>query len=251
MQTYETRQRVPVKARKKVWKKRNPCSNCVCYRKIEVYYDRIKQNFEKMKSKQSFSEMFGLNNTFNRFSVESMKRLNIKYRIFQFLLFLFFLFLSYVFFYTIDLPHFELRLPDEKDLSVQLSLRNSLQLAQKKQVLLRVVAFLEDSCDAFPSYTLLFCQNVMTNKKPIIEPCFIDCRDKTFYYDLDVETTENSEVIKCNEAYGDTSKTMTRKKNVIITGRRNFEMEEFKNIPNSSLESCIMQHGIDISKRQW
>lgn len=237
------RKRVPISKKRK--------TKCTWFKKCEVCYDKCKQDYEKIKTKRSFSETFGLNNNFNKFSVKSMKCMNMQYRMFQFVLFCLFLLLLYFLFYTIDLPHFELQLPDEKDLSRQLSLRNTLQLVNKKKVLLRVVAFLEDSCNLFTSYTLLFCQNVRTNKKPIIEPCFMDCRDKTFYYDLKVETTENDEIIKCNEAYGDTRKTVTRTKNVIVTGKRNFEMETFKNIPNSSLESCIMQHGIDISNGQW
>lgn len=238
-----TRHRVPLNRKKRNKKYCN---------KLVVCFEKCQADCTKMRTKESFSEMFGINNQYNKFSVQNIAKMNLKHRLFQCFLFVLFIILLYIFFYAIDPPHFELSLPKKEDIGRHALLREESTILQRNDILVRVVGFLEESCEVFrSSYTLLFCHNILTNDMPIMEPCFMDCRDKQFYYDLDIEKTENKETIICNEIYGELQSKKTRIKNIVVRGVRNLELEQFSNIPNSSLESCIFQHGIEIASGNW
>lgn len=241
------RKRVPVQKRRA---KKKTCLS-KWRQKISVCCDKVKLDLQKTEHKRGLSEMFNFNDQYNKFSTKNLKCMNLKYKLFQCFLFLMFLFILVIFFYGINPPHFELQLPRNEDIGRHTLLRDNSKILYKKNILLRVISFLEESCDVFSSYTLLFCHNILTNKMPILEPCFMDCRDKQFYYGLEIEKTDNDELITCNEVYGDTESKQSRYKNILIRGVRNFELEKFTNIPNSSLESCIFQHGVDVSSGTW
>ena len=64
-----------------------------------------------------------------------------------------------------------------------------------------LVPFLSEQCKVMEDVDLLFCFQVNVDGRPLYSPCFMDCRDQQFYYDITVMETDEPGRIQCIETY--------------------------------------------------
>lgn len=168
----------------------------------------------------------------------------------QIVVFLIILFLIFIFFnFTPD--HFKVVLPKESDLSQGPNLRANSNIIESHTIRSRVVDLLEEHCSLHSDFDVLFCHNVHMNSKPLFVPCFMVCKTKEFFYNLEVVRTDEVRMLNCFESYATIEQKRTRDEIVLIRGQKGMDLERISLIPNTTLSSCLMQHANDVSRGEW
>lgn len=159
----------------------------------------------------------------------------------------------FLFIFSVSPSHFDVRFPHEKDLIEHTSLRKKANIGANSVMRYRLLEFMADHCQIYKDYDILFCMNVLIDTAPLLDNCFMDCATKTFYYNVEIVKTDNNEKITCNERYATMQLKKSRTKHVIVNGLKNIstELQEFKRIPNSTMESCLMQHAVEVVNGVW
>ena len=175
-----------------------------------------------------------------------------------------------VFVFSVSPKHLDIRLPRNEDLLETPMLRGQegagFDYEDNHYLKRRVVDFLLESCSQLKSYDMLFCHNVLVNGQPLQEPCFVVCKDETFYANLKISTTEDTGTIVCSETYADLTEKKRRPSTVVLNGQR-FQktakddgdeaeeelgrMVDFTRIPKTAIEVCRFQHAVDILQGTW
>ena len=158
------------------------------------------------------------------------------------------LILPYVIYYVYSMrpPKFEVRRPVLADLFEHRKIRGEMSLDLRE----KVIPLLEESCD-LNVYTMLFCHNVFVDDNSLAYPCLMRCVDKLFLYDLDITETDSEDTIRCTERYANKTDTFVRSKYVVLNARRDVNLQAYIRIPNSTSESCVLQHAHAILSGTW
>lgn len=165
---------------------------------------------------------------------------------------LIFLFVIVKLFYTFQPDHYKLILPKKDDLNYASNLRAENNLIEHFVVRERAIDLLTNHCKKHKDFQILFCHNVQLNGQRINCPCFMICKTTEFFYNLEIlETNENTNKIRCIESYASIKKKMIRKKTVMIRGEKGLHLTKFSTIPNSTINSCTLQHANDVSRGLW
>ena len=171
-----------------------------------------------------------------------------------------------VFVFSVSPKHLDIRLPRNEDLLETPMLRGQEGLGfdyeENHYLKQRVVEFLLESCSQLKSYDMLFCHNVLVNGQPLQEPCFVVCKEETFYANVQLSTTDDTGAILCTETYADLTERKQRPSTVVLNGQRfqktsvdekeeSSRMVDFTRIPKTPIEICSFQHAIDIVEGTW
>lgn len=154
--------------------------------------------------------------------------------------------------YDFQPQHYKLVLPQESDLSINPKLRSVSTVVEYYDVRNQIFSTLSTYCEQHKdSYDILFCHNVQINSVPILSPCFMMCKSKEFFYDLEVIETDKKEQVICHESYATMTKRIKRNKSILIRGQTGMELKQFSTMPNSTLQACLYQHANDVSRGKW
>lgn len=172
----------------------------------------------------------------------------------------------FVFVFSVSPKHLDIRLPRNEDLLETPMLRGQGGLGfdyeENHYLKQRVVEFMLESCLQLKSYDMLFCHNVLVNGQPLQEPCFVVCKEETFYANVQLSTTDDTGTILCTETYADLTERKRRPSTVVLNGQRfqktatvdeeeSSRLVDFTRIPKTAIEVCIFQHAIDIVRGTW
>lgn len=186
----------------------------------------------------------------NAVTMKDIKNMKCKRCLFNTFIFFFCLLIIKIF-YDFQPDHFQLKLPEEIDLANSPNLRKFQTTVEHYHVRERVHELLEMHCDQHKDFDILFCHNVFLNNNPIFSPCFMLCKTKDFFYNLEIIETDDKKTIKCGEQYSTLHKKVERYKQVLIRGETGMDLEPFTMIPNSTLMSCMLQHANAVSRGYW
>ena len=193
-----------------------------------------------------------------------------------------------IFVFTASPKHLDIQLPQNDDLIETPMLRgleSAFDFEENKLLKQRIVEFMLDSCEQLTSYDVLFCHNVVVNGQPFRENCFVLCKQKTFYGNVEISKTDESSDIYCAETYASTKQRIRREEHIVVTGVRYLRpteggegdggegseggegdsgetfveadqlnlksMESFTKIPKRGQEICLYQHAVDILSGKW
>ena len=220
------------------------------------------------------SEMFGPAKAFTK---KYLKNMDVKRRSWQ-LCSLLVTVCILVFVFSVSPKHLDIRLPRNEDLLETPMLRGQEGFDYKENHYLkeRIIHFLLESCSQLKSYDMLFCHNVLVNGQPLQEPCFAVCKEKAFYANVQVSTTDDAGLILCTETYAELTEQKRRPSTVVLNGQRfqtstdeesgqtstdeesgemsgqmSGQMVDFTRIPKTGVEVCSFQHAVDIVKGTW
>lgn len=156
----------------------------------------------------------------------------------------------YAFFYG-HAYELEFRFSSESQLSEAPSLRAEDGRVLDPPLRALLVPFLAEQCKVMEDVDLLFCFQVNVDGRPLYSPCFMDCRDKQFYYDLTVMETDEPGRIQCIETYSTLELKKSRPKRVAVKGYRGVDLEEFVKVPSTVVDNCLMQHADEVARGKW
>ena len=145
----------------------------------------------------------------------------------------------------------EFRFPSESQLSEAPSLRSEDGRILDPQLRVLVVPFLSEQCKVMEDVDLLFCFQVKVDGRPLYSPCFMDCRDNQFYYDLTVMETDEPGTIQCIETYSTLELKKSRPKRVAVKGFKALDLIEFVTVPETVVDNCLMQHANEVARGKW
>ncbi len=169
-----------------------------------------------------------------------------------------------VFVFSISPSHLDIKLPEDEDLLNTPLLRGQpiglFNLDESTHLKERIIDFMAESCDQF-SFDVIFCHMVLVNDDPFQQNCFMFCKEKSFYANVKVSTTEDMDTLLCTESYANIQQEKKRRVNVVFTGERfistNAEeeglskMEPFTIIPKKAKDVCMYQHAAEIVSGTW
>ena len=180
----------------------------------------------------------------------NLKEIKCKTCVAQGIVFLFVFGILYFFFYG-HAYELDFRFPSESQLSEARSLRaEDIRILQPKLRAL-VVPFLAEQCKVMQDVDLLFCFQVNIDARPLYSPCFMDCRDSQFYYDVTVMETDDPGTIQCIEAFSTLELKKQRPKRVAVKGYRGEDLDEFVTVPATTVDNCLMQHADEVARGKW
>lgn len=156
----------------------------------------------------------------------------------------------YFFFYG-HAYEIEFRFPEESQLSEAPRLRSEDARILHPQLRARVVPFLTEQCSTMEDVDILFCFQLSIDGRPLYSPCFVDCRTKDFYYDLEVMETDDAGSLLCIESFSTLELRKTRPLRVAIRGSKGVDLEEFVSVPSTKIDNCLMQHANDVVRGTW
>ena len=169
----------------------------------------------------------------------------------------------FAFIFTVSPKHLDIRLPTNEDLLETPMLRGQdvrFDYDDNHYLKRRIVEFLLESCEQLKTYDILFCHNVLVNGQPLQEPCFVMCKEKSFYANVDASTTDDDpSTIVCTETYADLTVQKKRHKTIVLKGQRfhsnelegKNEMIYFTKVPKTLIDTCIFQHAVEIVEGKW
>ena len=228
--------------------------------------EKAKNLYKNWGVKFNQNEMFG---PAKKFTVKAFKSLKMKRRSWYFCSACFTIIIVF-FAFSISPPHLDIKLPEDKDLLNTPLLRGQdshlFNMQENTQLKERIIDFISDSCDQF-SFDVIFCHMVTINENRFQEPCFMLCDKKTFYANVQISTTEDTETIQCTESYANIQQEKTRRTNVVFTGEKfvkekedeededeaedKEKMQSFTIIPKLAKDVCLYQHSVDIVSGTW
>ena len=221
--------------------------------------EKAKNLYKNWGVKLNQNEMFG---PAKRYTVQAFKKLKLKRRTWYFCSF-FFTMIIVFFAFSFSPPHLDIKLPSDKDLLDTPLLRGqdtTFDIEQNRNLKEQIIEFITDSCDQF-SFDVIFCHMVTIDEQRFNEPCLMICDEKTFFANLKVTTTEDTETIECTEMYSNIQQKKTRRTNIVFTGERfvkeekededQGKMQSFTIIPKLAKDVCLYQHATEILKGTW
>ena len=145
----------------------------------------------------------------------------------------------------------EFRFPDESHLKEAPRLRSEDGRILDPVLRDAVVPFLTEQCDTMEDADILFCFQLSVDARPLYSPCFMDCKEKEFYYDLTTMETDEPGRITCIESYSTLEIKKIRPARVAIKGFKGIDLDEFVVVPDSIFKNCLLQHADEVSRGKW
>jgi hypothetical protein len=145
----------------------------------------------------------------------------------------------------------DFRFPEESHLSEAPRLRSEDGRVLDPILRAMVVPFLKEQCSTMEDADILFCFQLNVDGRPLYSPCFMDCQNKVFYYDLTIMETDEPGTITCIESYSTLELKKVRPARIAIKGSKGKDLDEFVVVPDSIMKNCLLQHANEVSRGTW